>query len=333
MELEARERHLSELPVAVLRAHAQECGIDVSSALEKNELVRQIMRNEPGDLGQSNRSTHAPSSQSQVDMQADENFARRLQAEEAASARRQQQEMMSLRAGGGGGGTPGDALFGLLSQALQGQHRHEEARERGAPLQTGGSGGYVDMMEAIRQMGPAGPQHPSDISPGGAPSSPTRPRMRGASGSPGNEDSGADHNSPDGDVARQALLGLLSQVLANPDGRLDRNNVAGMHVLTELLNSFQQQQGIDAAAVEGRTAEMTFAESPDRHSATDATSPARNETEANSEERKCMVCLEEFKAGDKLRILPCLHRYHTDCIVEWLRRNRHCPVCKHDVTQ
>merc|ERR1739844_580899 len=53
---------------------------------------------------------------------------------------------------------------------------------------------------------------------------------------------------------------------------------------------------------------------------------------AGAEERTCMVCLEAFTVGEDLRILPCLHRYHKNCIDPWLARNRHCPVCKHDVT-
>jgi len=45
----------------------------------------------------------------------------------------------------------------------------------------------------------------------------------------------------------------------------------------------------------------------------------------------CMVCLEEFEVSQKLRVLPCFHRYHIGCIDPWLKRNRRCPVCKHDV--
>lgn len=45
-------------------------------------------------------------------------------------------------------------------------------------------------------------------------------------------------------------------------------------------------------------------------------------------DQQCQVCLEEFKSGDDIRTLPCLHIYHKKCIDQWLVRNRTCPICK-----
>ncbi|XP_052789448.1 uncharacterized protein LOC128223960 isoform X2 [Mya arenaria] len=42
----------------------------------------------------------------------------------------------------------------------------------------------------------------------------------------------------------------------------------------------------------------------------------------------CLVCMEEFQAGERLKTLPCCHLYHVDCIDEWLRRNAVCPICR-----
>ncbi|KAL4218841.1 E3 ubiquitin-protein ligase rnf6 [Mactra antiquata] len=47
----------------------------------------------------------------------------------------------------------------------------------------------------------------------------------------------------------------------------------------------------------------------------------------------CSVCLSEFKSGEKLKSLPCLHNYHVDCIDEWLKRNAVCPVCRRSAKQ
>ncbi|KAJ1806092.1 hypothetical protein LPJ77_003830 [Coemansia sp. RSA 2523] len=46
----------------------------------------------------------------------------------------------------------------------------------------------------------------------------------------------------------------------------------------------------------------------------------------------CPICLEEFEAGEHLRELPCLHRYHLVCIDTWLvSRSTCCPYCKLDI--
>ncbi|KAK3413251.1 RING-H2 finger protein ATL56 [Eucalyptus grandis] len=43
----------------------------------------------------------------------------------------------------------------------------------------------------------------------------------------------------------------------------------------------------------------------------------------------CVVCLEEFKIGDKCRLLPiCRHSFHTECIDAWLLKMANCPICR-----
>ncbi|MBA0867150.1 hypothetical protein Goshw_027680 [Gossypium schwendimanii] len=51
----------------------------------------------------------------------------------------------------------------------------------------------------------------------------------------------------------------------------------------------------------------------------------------NSTSRTCAVCLEDYTMGEKLRILPCHHKFHAFCIDSWLTTWRtFCPVCKRD---
>jgi len=54
---------------------------------------------------------------------------------------------------------------------------------------------------------------------------------------------------------------------------------------------------------------------------------------------ECVICLEKFKCGDKLRVLPCGHQFHVGCIDHWLMGTYSdeecvttgCPTCKKTV--
>ena len=46
----------------------------------------------------------------------------------------------------------------------------------------------------------------------------------------------------------------------------------------------------------------------------------------------CHVCLQPMRAGEDARALPCIHRFHRECIDRWLAVKRVCPSCKFDVS-
>jgi hypothetical protein len=51
-----------------------------------------------------------------------------------------------------------------------------------------------------------------------------------------------------------------------------------------------------------------------------------------SKEAQCAICLENFMQGERLRAVPCLHRFHAKCIDHWLISKPVCPVCKFPVS-
>lgn len=52
----------------------------------------------------------------------------------------------------------------------------------------------------------------------------------------------------------------------------------------------------------------------------------------SSEKKNCVICLNDFENGDKTIVLPCIHLFHYDCIVQWFESHNSCPVCKYEVT-
>lgn len=69
----------------------------------------------------------------------------------------------------------------------------------------------------------------------------------------------------------------------------------------------------------------------------DANKPASSSCKLQSEEERtepddttsvCVVCLDFFLPEERIRVLPCLHQYHQQCIDPWLRQKARCPVCK-----
>lgn len=57
--------------------------------------------------------------------------------------------------------------------------------------------------------------------------------------------------------------------------------------------------------------------------------------------KECAVCLSTYEPGDALRVLPCLHRFHKDCLNRWIEHEAwsaedqaqeasfaSCPLCK-----
>eukprot|EP01083_Nonionella_stella_P228202 808937_1 len=48
--------------------------------------------------------------------------------------------------------------------------------------------------------------------------------------------------------------------------------------------------------------------------------------------KKCSICCNEFKlGGDATMLDPCKHIFHDLCILQWLKNNCTCPLCRKEL--
>jgi hypothetical protein len=50
-----------------------------------------------------------------------------------------------------------------------------------------------------------------------------------------------------------------------------------------------------------------------------------------TEDACCAICLCEYQEGDEMRYLNCSHHFHSECVTDWLMRNKVCPFCKTEI--
>jgi hypothetical protein len=71
-------------------------------------------------------------------------------------------------------------------------------------------------------------------------------------------------------------------------------------------------------------------------SSSSSAAAAKTDDRMGDSSHVCVICLEHFVAGDRLRVLPCQHSFHVGCIDRWLSGSSSfddcvtsgCPTCK-----
>jgi len=251
-----------------------------------------------------------------ISVEEDARLAWRLQAEEGFVASPQRSPPPPAAA-------PQQQTDEELARALQ---EEEEARARGG-RGGGGRGGVRSGPRSGRAAGGGGTSGGGRGYPGGGGGGATTAAQRGG-----------------GDPLLSVLqnVGLVAQQMdqsfrlfgsefqrtvqeASQPGGLPAGAPPVAQELVGALNRFlaggtgPQARGATAQAVSASTTVMTF----------EGSSADGGDGNAGGEGQQCMVCLENFQAGDQLRVLPCLHRFHVACIDPWLQRNCKCPSCNH----
>lgn len=41
--------------------------------------------------------------------------------------------------------------------------------------------------------------------------------------------------------------------------------------------------------------------------------------EVKTEQESCSICMCEYVDGHEMRVLPCIHNFHKDCVDQWLK--------------
>lgn len=51
----------------------------------------------------------------------------------------------------------------------------------------------------------------------------------------------------------------------------------------------------------------------------------------NNKMTSCSICMSDYTLNERLKILPCFHEFHGECIEKWIVTNATCPICRVEV--
>ncbi|KAG0325442.1 hypothetical protein BG000_001816 [Podila horticola] len=54
-------------------------------------------------------------------------------------------------------------------------------------------------------------------------------------------------------------------------------------------------------------------------------------TLSDAQDAVCAICLCDYEDDEELRKMACVHYFHKECVDEWLRLHKNCPLCKRDI--
>lgn len=52
---------------------------------------------------------------------------------------------------------------------------------------------------------------------------------------------------------------------------------------------------------------------------------------AKSNSGKCDICLKEYEIDEITKVMPCKHKFHSECIDAWLSKTNSCPLCRYEL--
>ncbi|CAN6624134.1 hypothetical protein TRVA0_009S02872 [Trichomonascus vanleenenianus] len=134
-------------------------------------------------------------------------------------------------------------------------------------------------------------------------------------------------------------FGSSSQVYANRAKGLARAVLDSIPLVRFQVDANSQSPRMDDSRTEDKEARaesyelQRSANSSDPNIVTTTNVEASRVLIASREEPDCPICFEGFKDGDILRVLPCKHKFHAECVDPWLLNSSSlCPLCRVDLS-
>ncbi|KAM4086331.1 hypothetical protein ACJW30_10G093200 [Castanea mollissima] len=137
----------------------------------------------------------------------------------------------------------------------------------------------------------------------------------------------------DEDLTYEQILVLETNLFLNGlyvydqhrDMRLDIDNMS----YEELLALEERMGTVSTALTEETLSECLKRSIYESTAPEDAAAGCIGENDVGKKDDvKCSICQEEYVVGDELGRLQCEHKFHVDCIEQWLGLKNWCPICK-----
>eukprot|EP00756_Hemistasia_phaeocysticola_P012701 Hpha_TRINITY_DN15223_c4_g8::TRINITY_DN15223_c4_g8_i1::g.67181::m.67181 len=207
-----------------------------------------------------------------------------------------------------------------LARSLQVEEYMKKSKSRGSGRGSGGDGRRHPRLPNAAQRQPPGPhRHQSGSGAAGAAASRggQRPARSGPSGRGFpfmmQRDGGA---SPAFAHLIQMLAEMRGSAGWNRPDAVFRFDNRSRELINTVLSNRGRWQGAAREQIEDNSGRFRA-----------------NVGQLSEDNKKCPICLCEFEENQDVRMLPCMHLFHSDCVDRWLQSNRLCPTCKTDIVQ
>ncbi|PHU05372.1 hypothetical protein BC332_26194 [Capsicum chinense] len=118
------------------------------------------------------------------------------------------------------------------------------------------------------------------------------------------------------------MTGQLTHQERNSNVEFDSLYVTVFHILDDMYDlDHEEREGLDDNNV------LKYLKIRAHHAPSkDGVNP-----EVVGESEICAICQSEYEDEENMGTLQCGHKYHTNCIKQWLLKKKNCPMCRASV--